>query len=379
MHRDTVLRSAMSLWERDLFPTTSDVLVVGGGITGLSTAIAIKELAPHKSVLVLEALGHGTLASTKNAGFACIGSVGELLEDMSKSDTDTVQAVLSYRQEGLRVLRQRLGDDVLRYREVGGVEVFWSADDETGRHMAMIPQVNHIVREATGLEQTFEVVEHRLAAATINPLGIRNKYEGCLHPGYMMQALELKALQLGVHYHRGVAVDSIERDRHVVIASNGEIAYQQLCVCTNSLAADLLEGLDVQPVSNIVGYFDTQSVPQWRSCYHLHKGYLYFRKVNNRYSLLGGGRHILDTDYKNGLPDDERVKSYLRDVLGQLTDGVVGDFEGYWSGLLGVGKDKMPIIQAVGDDIYCGAKLGGMGVAIGSYMGQRMAGLVLDR
>ena len=71
-----------SYWENQEFLNDIDLLVVGSGITGLSTAIHYKKDNPESNVVILE---RGMLpwgASTKNAGFACFGSLGEIISDL---------------------------------------------------------------------------------------------------------------------------------------------------------------------------------------------------------------------------------------------------------------------------------------------------------
>ncbi len=68
-----------SYWEKKQWFSQIDVAIVGSGIVGLSTAIYIQKNYPDYKILVLE---RGVLpqgASTKNAGFACFGSISELL------------------------------------------------------------------------------------------------------------------------------------------------------------------------------------------------------------------------------------------------------------------------------------------------------------
>ena len=43
---------------------------------------------------------------------------------------------------------------------------------------------------------------------------------------------------------------------------------------------------------------------------------------------------------------------------------------------MGVGNKKKPIIKKLSDRVYCGIRLGGMGVAIGATVGQDLAALV---
>ena len=47
-----------------------------------------------------------------------------------------------------------------------------------------------------------------------------------------------------------------------------------------------------------------------------------------------------------------------------------------WSGIMGLGSSKNPIVEQLSDHVYCGVRLGGMGVAIGSLIGTELADLV---
>ena len=71
----------LSYWEHQTF-TDYDFIVVGGGITGLSTAASLRDLHPNAKILLLERGLLPSGASTRNAGFACFGSVTELLNDI---------------------------------------------------------------------------------------------------------------------------------------------------------------------------------------------------------------------------------------------------------------------------------------------------------
>ena len=112
----------LSFWEKKEF-LKHDFIIVGSGITGLSTAIALKEKMPNKRILVLERSILPTGASTKNAGFACIGSLTELLDDLETMSEDAVLQLVEQRWQGLQKLRQRLGDKNLDYQELGSYEL----------------------------------------------------------------------------------------------------------------------------------------------------------------------------------------------------------------------------------------------------------------
>ena len=68
-----------------------------------------------------------------------------------------------------------------------------------------------------------------------------------------------------------------------------------------------------------------------------------------------------------------KLKELLNDVI--VPDQEVAiDYS--WSGIMGVGKQKKPIVQQVSTNVYCGIRLGGMGIAIGSSVGRELADLM---
>ena len=80
----------LSYWEKEEWFSNVDFTIVGSGIVGLSTALNLRKNYPKAKILVLE---RGLLpqgASTKNAGFACFGSISEVLSDLKSHSEDEV-------------------------------------------------------------------------------------------------------------------------------------------------------------------------------------------------------------------------------------------------------------------------------------------------
>ena len=80
----------LSYWEKKEWFSNIDFTIVGSGIVGLNTAINLRKKYPKAKIVVLErgVLPHG--ASTKNAGFACFGSISEILSDLKSHSEDEV-------------------------------------------------------------------------------------------------------------------------------------------------------------------------------------------------------------------------------------------------------------------------------------------------
>ena len=87
----------LSYWEQTTFFKNIDVIVVGSGIVGLTTAIELKAKSPKLKVVVLERGSLPSGASTKNAGFACFGSISELTNDLEEIGLDNLMNLVEIR------------------------------------------------------------------------------------------------------------------------------------------------------------------------------------------------------------------------------------------------------------------------------------------
>ena len=69
----------------------------------------------------------------------------------------------------------------------------------------------------------------------------------------------------------------------------------------------------------------------------------------------------------------ERLEELLRTII--LPDTPF-EIDLRWSGIMGMGNHKNPIVKQLGNHLYCGVRMGGMGIAIGSLIGKELAELV---
>ena len=131
----------LSYWEKESF-IAYDFIIVGGGIVGFSTALSLKEKYPKASVLVLEAGLLPSGASTKNAGFACVGSLSEIVEDLKHHTEDEVVQLVRLRNEGLKLLRKRLGENRIQYEATGSNELVFPHEEHL---LNELPKINQIL------------------------------------------------------------------------------------------------------------------------------------------------------------------------------------------------------------------------------------------
>ncbi|MCB0593911.1 MAG: FAD-binding oxidoreductase [Lewinellaceae bacterium] len=376
----------LSYWERESFFRDIDFAVIGSGIVGLSAALRIRELAPGARVAVLERGPLPIGASTRNAGFACFGSVSELLEDMDKQGEEAVWALVERRWLGLQRLRQRLGDQRIRYESWGGFELFRPEEKELAARCAeAIPRFNRQARSITGLPETYQMANQRIGEFGFSGVTqlIWNTGEGQIHTGEMAKALQEKALDAGIAIFNGLPAEKLEELPAGVEIHTGlgwSFRAGSALIATNGFARQLLPELSVRPARNQV--LITPPLPRLRfkGCFHYDRGYFYFRNIDNRI-LLGGGRNL---DVQGETTDEFGTTPLIREALLQLLREVIlpgqeATVDSWWSGILGVGSQKAPIIQKVSPHVVAAVRLGGMGVAIGTLVGEEGAEVVVGK
>lgn len=367
-----------SFWEKHFIESPVDITIIGSGIVGLSTAISIKESRPELSIKIIErgSLPYG--ASTKNAGFSCFGSVSELLDDIKNMGEAQCMEVVNMRWKGLAKLRSRIGDAAMNYVPCGGTELFRHEDKDLKKTcLSQIAYCNALMSHHLSVDQCY-CVKSNDNLPSFDKQSIFNAYEGSINPVMMMNCLINRAISLGVYIVNGVTIKEIDKTNTQLIGSeNIRIAFKKLIVCTNGFASQLLPNLPVIPARNQVLITNPLEEVKLDSCYHVDKGYIYFRQYEGRI-LLGGGRNYdMVTEATSEFGNTPIIQSYLLSVLETIYPGASKKVDHWWSGILGIGQTKFPICEWVDKDILVGVRLGGMGVAIGSYLGEKLAEMVV--
>ncbi|MEL7249989.1 MAG: FAD-dependent oxidoreductase [Bacteroidota bacterium] len=380
-----MLHYQLSHWEQETFFQDIDIAIIGSGIVGLSAAISLREQAPRKKVVVLERGPLPIGASSRNAGFACFGSLSELLDDLEHSNMDEVLQLVEQRFRGLQRLRQRYSDQAIGYEALGGYEVFRQSDQERFSHcQEQLDRINQELTPVVG-EETYAVEDRALQsfgmAKEVEHL-ILNQAEGQLHTGKLMQTLLQRAQDLGVKCFCGLAVNELlEVNDKVELDTNygWSVTARRVLVATNGFAHQLLPDLTVQPARNQV--LVTTPIPalKLKGCFHYDRGYVYFRNVGQRV-LLGGGRHLNpEGEQTAAFGHTEQIQDYLTQLLREvILPNQPFEIERWWSGIMGVGDNKRPIIKSISPYTTVAVRLGGMGVALGTEAGEQAAQLLLE-
>lgn len=373
----------LSYWEFDSYFNDVDITIIGSGIVGLSAALNIKLLAPQLKVLILERGMLPSGASTKNAGFACFGSPTELLDDLKNNNEEKVFALVEKRWRGLKRLRDIVSDKNMDYSQCGGYEIFTN----TQEFLMCRDHLNYLnkkLKHIIGIEHVYQMDDVNISRFGFKQVQhmIVNTAEGQIHTGKMMLALTRKVQELGVIILNACSMTQFEPDNHNVsiqIHSGLRFSTKRLLFAVNGFAKQLLPDCPVIPGRSQVVI--THPIPQlkFKGTFHFDKGYYYFRNVGNRV-LFGGGRNLDFTGEETcefGLTPQiqNQLEHHLRE---RILPGVDFQIQNRWSGIMGLGtKDKTFIVKKLQESVYCALRMGGMGIAVGSLVGEEAARLVL--
>ena len=368
----------LSYWEIKSYLSNIDFTIVGSGIVGLNCALRLKERFPKANILILErgCLPQG--ASTKNAGFACFGSLSEILDDLKTHSEEEVVQLIEKRRKGLSLLRQTLSDKAIGYHQHGGYELFDQNDHEGYEYcMSHMEAVNTLLKPHFN-DTVFKVLNNPFKFKNIHGNLSFTPFEGQIDTGKMMRSLTELVLSKGVLILNSVSVEHFEElnDCVEIKTNRFEFKTNRMLICTNGFASKLIN-VEVTPArAQVLITKPIKNLPI-KGTFHFDKGFYYFRNIDDRI-LFGGGRNLdFKTEATTVIDQTEIIQNKLEELLKMtILPNTPFEIEHRWSGIMGVGSTKKPIVKQLSSNVFCGVRLGGMGIAIGSHVGRELADLV---
>ncbi|HMH20327.1 MAG TPA: FAD-dependent oxidoreductase [Puia sp.] len=372
----------LSVWEKESFYAPADIMIIGSGLVGLWSAWYLKRSQPSLSITIVERGIIPTGASTRNAGFACFGSLTELLADSQKMGEDKMLGLVEMRYKGLKKIRKVFSKKEIGYEEHGGYELIEDGSD-MNRLRSDIDLLNRKLKKIVKLQKPFRLQDDKIAGfgfAGVRHL-IENEAEAQLHSGKLCQAL-LKLVQgMGVTVLNNIEVKNFERTNGRLLLQTDQgfnLSASQLLVCTNAFAKQLLPELDIVPARGQVLVTSPIEGLPFKGTFHFEEGFYYFRNLGDRV-LLGGARNkALEEENTAEMDITGTIQQELERFLQEtILPGRTYTIDHRWSGIMGMGSEKMPIVKQVGDQIFCAVRMSGMGVALAPVIGEHIASLML--
>jgi gamma-glutamylputrescine oxidase len=379
--------ASLSVWEKESFFAPADIIIAGSGLVGLWSAYYLKKKEPSLRITIVERGIIPTGASTRNAGFACFGSLTELLADIDNMGEDKMLELVAMRYKGLKRIRKTFRDEEIGYEQLGSYELLTSAgrfSDSNGLRSA-IDGINHRLKKITGEQKIFRLHNDKIPSfgfAGIKYL-IESPTEGQLHSGLLCQALLRLVQSLGVTILNNIDITGYEKvNGHLLLHSQHSfpLIASQLLVCTNAFARQLLPQLDITPARGQVLVTSPIDRLPFRGTFHFNEGYYYFRNLGERVLLGGARNHAFEEETTTDMTVTDTIQQELERFLREIVlPGRHYTIDTRWSGIMGMGGDKMPIVRAVNDHVFCAVRMHGMGVALAPVIGNQIATMLTDK
>ena len=375
-----------SIWEKESFFSTKDVIIVGSGLVGLWSAYHLKKENPKLSVAVVDRGIIPAGASTRNAGFACFGSVTELLNDIRIMGEDNMLELVEMRYRGLKQIQKVFKSKAIDFEVCGGYELITEETKLSKKELKHeIERLNKSLSAFIKKGKTFRLADKKIKAFGFNGVThlIENKLEGYLHSGKLCQALLQQIQAMGVTVLNAIEIAGYEKiGNQVVLYTNQHIhlSTRQLLICTNAFTKQLLPDADIIPARGQVLVTSEIAGLPFKGTFHFDEGYYYFRNLGNRI-LLGGARNLaFEEERTSEMMTTEKIQQELERFLKEVVlphNNAPYTIEHRWSGIMGLGSEKMPIVKKVSDNVFCAVRMSGMGVALAPVVGGQVAKMML--
>jgi gamma-glutamylputrescine oxidase len=367
-----------SVGERPDYPAldgdvTADVVVVGGGFTGLSAAAHLAKAGTN--VVLIEAHRFGDGASGRNGGQMGTGQ---------RAWAEDLEAELGFtRARALFDLAEEAKAHLLDFATANGIEIDYVPGQMSVVHKKRYLRDYQAHPEIMATRFGYPNLTYMDAAETAERLGSTHYYGGVLdtgtghiHPLKLVVGTARVAAQAGAKLHEKTASRGIASHggKVRVTTPRGTIVADKALIAVNAYGGDLepTSATHVMPIGSFIGATvplgaDSPVLPGGEAVDDSRFVVRYFRKSKDG-RLLFGGREI----YAPGDPQD--ISVHIRRQIAELYPAL-GDVEitHAWGGYVGITMPRQPFVREVMPNVISAGGYSGHGVMLSNFVGKLYA------
>lgn len=337
-----------------------DVIVIGAGYVGLSTAYFLKKEKPELRVMIIEKDHVGAGASGRNAGFLTKGSLlfyAHLFETWGK---EKAIGLYNYAHESIHKVVQDLA---LVESGVATPTSSWTfvRSDSVHKRITALP---------VDLLKNFNQVSVDKVPMYQNS-AMKNIFnqaeEFSVNPQRLLALLEQKVREMGVDFILGAQVERITSESIPVIeTSYGSFSCDKLAICTNGYSYLLPElGLNIVPQRAQMLAMKLDRPIFENGLFYDPEERVYFKFDRPGHLLIGGKRLV---DEKNENTADLNVSAKIQDALSQYVKNELnlsGEKMASWAGIMGFTSTEIPYVGELANLKSCFVAAGFSGHGMG--------------
>ncbi len=369
----------MAFWEQSLFSESYDVIIIGAGIVGISAGIHYLKICPGSRIMILEKNSFSAGASVRNAGFACYGSPTELIAEIKIYGEEHVFRLFEERYKGIQDLITLTGLKQIDYQNTGGHEIIHPLFSQEKITTDQLAHLNSQIATITGTQHYFKISKdspERFGFQGFSNI-IYNDQEALLHPAKLLLRLCDIYRSLGGDIRFGDALTSWHDQgnlKELSCKSGLKLRGHKILFATNEYTPDFIPEIKSIPARNQVILIRPEKPVIFSGCFHIDRGFIYFRNLSE-YILIGGGRQMdMDREFTREKGENDTIINFLTNLLREnIIPGQRFDIVDQWSGIISFSPSNIPSIQIIQPGVVVATNLGGIGVALGYPCGKSAA------
>lgn len=330
-----------------------DVVIVGAGISGVSTAYWMNQEDPGLKIAIVERGRLASGASGRNAGFITCGSVEHFNRMIGKHGKEEAIDIWKFSEKNLKLLQEHIiqDDPVPLQFEKKGCYSLAAHDSE----FQELQNVSNIMREIDIPVEicSAEHIQKNLGAREFVG-GIKYLDDATVHPVRMIERILSKTKNVTLIEGTEVfGVDAINDGTRLVKTDQGTIETSMVIYALNGYSAQRHPYFADKIYPTRGQILMMEKVPRFMEgpCYA--NFYLdYFRQLPTGELLIGGFRQI---EKATEVGYSDHITDTIQNALHDFVRKHLPQFEGKnvshrWSGIMGFSKDGQPLVGAMPDD-----------------------------
>ncbi len=360
-----------------------DVVIVGAGITGLSTAYWLEKEDPNLRIAIVEKNRIGFGASGRNAGFVTCGSVEHFNRMISKHGVDQALEIWKFSETNLSLLKEEIvqnDSEKIQFECTGAYSLAAQANE--------FDELKKCSDIMTSLKIPTEIIEgndieKRLGAVNFVG-GIKYLGDASTNPVALLQLMKSK---IKSPVFEGVEVDSIQTSGSgdkVLKTDKGDFVCSMVVLALNGYSSQLHPYFKDKIYATRAQCLMTEAVPRFMEAPCYANFYLdYFRQTPTGELLIGGFRQ-LEKETEIGTSDhitdviQNSLHDFVKTYLPKLNQAKVTH---RWSGIMGFSKDGEPMVGSIPEDpsIFFAGGYTGHGIGLAFNTSKILVDLIFGR
>lgn len=345
----------LSYWnDKKNIKKKADVVIIGGGIAGLSTLYWLKHSDPNLKVVLVEKGRIGSGATGRNAGFITCGSVEHFNRMVSHHGEKDALDIWNYSEDNLKLLKEHIvknDSEYLMFENKGSCSLA-SEDKEFEELQKSAELMSNLDINVEVLNE--DAIKDRLGAVGFKG-GIKYIDDATVNPTRLIDKIKSITEDENHQVYENAEVLGIEKkgDERLVITDRMEIETSLVILATNGyspLLNDYFKG-KIEPTRGQI--LATEPVPRFMesSCY-ANFVLDYFRQIPSGEVIIGGFRQ-LKKDAEKGYEDE--ISDVIQEALGEFLQKHIpavreAKITHRWTGIMGFSQDGQPLIGSLPTD-----------------------------